>query len=162
MLVRFMKSREAAGPDTLMCVRPDGSITQDSMARRGILPHHAFHFVIESTLRWHDVFFGEVARGSAIDEATAKLHDRSRAWSRMTQAMQCEALIECLEGEQSGGGTGPADFAANLIAACRRRGVAPPDITVDEVDRVRVALREFGAAWRPLPPGTSLERTYGQ
>ena len=33
-------------------------------------------------------------------------------------------------------------------------------LTPDELTRVRTALREFGAAWRPLNPGQSLERTF--
>jgi hypothetical protein len=90
---------------------------------------------------------------------TAKLHGRQQTWSKITQALQTEALIECLEMSQWGGAVDPATFAENLVAGCRRRGVTPPDITADELDRVRVALREFGAAWRPLGPGCSLERT---
>ena len=63
MLVRFTKRAPAAAADSIVCVRPDGSMTSGGMARQGILPHEAFHFVVESTLGWHDAFFGHVARG---------------------------------------------------------------------------------------------------
>jgi hypothetical protein len=159
MLVRFTKNKIAT--DTLTCVRPDGSTTTAEMARRGILPHEAFHFVVESTLGWHDAFFGHVARGEAIEAITAKLHHEAGAWTKHTQALQSEALIVCLEAEQWGGASDPATFAQKLIAACRRHGVLPPDITADELETVRGALRDFGAAWRPLPADKSLERTFG-
>ena len=161
MLVRFTKHRPEAAADAFACVRPDGTTTIAEMPRRGILPHAAVHFVVETTLGCHDAFFGRVARGEAIDEVTAKLHGQSGAWAKMTQAMQTEALVECLEMEQWSGTNDPAGFAEALIAGCRRRGAVPPEITAEEVDRLRVALREFGAAWRPLAPGGSLERTFG-
>lgn len=160
MLVRFTKHSPEAAADALACVRPDGTATTGTLPRQGILPHAAVHFVIETTLGWHDAFFGRVARGETIDEVTAKLHGQSGAWAKMTQAMQTEALAECLEAEQWSGSSDPAAFAEALIAGCRRRGAVPPEITAEEVDRLKVALREFGAAWRPLAPGTSLERTF--
>jgi hypothetical protein len=78
----------------------------------------------------------------------------------MTQAMQAESLVECLQTDQWSGAADPAAFAQSLVLTCRRRGVAPPDITPEELSHVRAALREFGAAWRPLGPGASLERTF--
>ena len=161
MHVRFTKGSPAANADTLTCVRPDGSTTSAEMPRQGILPHEAFHFVIETTLGWHDAFFGQVAHGAALKDATAKLHGHHKVWTKMTQALQCESLIECLQAEQWSGPANPPEFAEKLVTTCRRRGVVPPDITPEELDTVRVALREFGAAWRPLAPGTTLERTFG-
>ncbi|HVS53076.1 MAG TPA: hypothetical protein VHD62_12035 [Opitutaceae bacterium] len=161
MLVRFTKNPADAAADTLTCVRPDGTATGADMPRQGILPHHAFHFVVETALGWHDAFFGCIARGESLVETAARFHAESGAWARHTQAFQTEALIECLQAEQWGGGSDPAAFAEKLIATCRRRGVPPPDITAEELESLRGALREFGAAWRPVPPGASLERTFG-
>ena len=50
MLVRFTKGPPAAEADTLTCVRPDGSTSTQPMPRQDILPHDAFHFVIECAL----------------------------------------------------------------------------------------------------------------
>ncbi len=161
MLVRFTKNPPAATADALTCVRPDGSTTTGEMPRQGILPHNAFHFVVETTLEWHDALFGHIARGATMAEATEKLHGKAGGWTKITQALQTESLVECLQAGQWGGAADPAEFAQNLIAGCRRRGVVPPDITPEELERVRLALREFGAAWRPLTPGASLERTFG-
>jgi hypothetical protein len=158
MLVRFTKA--AATADTLTCVRPDGSATTLEMARQGILPHEAFHFVVEGALGWRDAFFGRIAQGRPAEEVRSLLHGERVQRSNIAQGLQAESLIECLQAEQWGGANDPADFAQSLVAACRRRGVPPPEITADELDAVRTALREFGAAWRPLAAGASLERTF--
>jgi len=160
MLVRFTKNPASAPADTLHCVRPDGTTTQGPMPRQGILPHDAFHFVVESTLAWRDAFFGRLSRGAAHDRLTALLHGEKIDRVKPAQALQSEALIACLQANQWGGASDPATFAETLIAACRLRGVPPPDIDADELTAVRTALREFGAAWRPLNPGQSLERTF--
>lgn len=161
MLVRFTKNTAAARADEIVCVRPDGLATSAPLPRQGILPRLAFHFVVETTLGWHDAVFGRIARGSSFEFVDETLHAPSASRRQNTQALQCLALIECLEVEQWGGAADPAEFAQRLLKDCRHRAVPPPDITADELERVRLALREFGAAWRPLAPGASLERTFG-
>jgi hypothetical protein len=160
MHVRFTKTLPASDADTLTCVRPDGSTTTERMPRQGILPHAAVQFVVESTMGWHDAFFGQVAAGASLADVAARLQSSRFESGRPTQALQAEALVECLEAGQWAGSPDLATFAQSLIAACRRRGVLPPDVTADEVELIRRALREFGAAWRPIPPNTSLERTF--
>ena len=49
------------------------------------------------------------------------------------------------------------DVCAGVIADAR---AGLNGIDADELTAVRTALREFGAAWRPLNPGQSLERTF--
>lgn len=160
MHVRFTKNLPSTPGDTLTCIRPDGSTTWSEMARQGILPHEAFHFVVERALGWRDAFFGRIARGENIADVITLLHSPKIESSKNAQGVQCEALIECLQADQWGGASDPVTFAEKLIATCRRRHVPPPDINADELTLVRTALREFGAAWRPLPSGQSLERTY--
>lgn len=160
MLVRFTKGPVTAQADSLLCVRPDGSSTSCEMPRQGILPHEAVHFVVETTLGWHDAMFGELARGATLGVATARMHRRQTEWTRNTQGRQAESLVECLEAEQWGGPGDPVSFAEMLVLACRRHGVPPPDITTEEVEHLRQNLRDFGAAWRPLVAGQWLERTF--
>lgn len=160
MLVRFTKHAASDKCDALTCVRPDGSSTRSEMPRQGILPHDAFHFVVESALGWRDALFGQVARGASLDHVATKLHGPKIDWSKNIQALQSESLVECLQAEQWGGATDPATFAETLVITCRRRAVPPPDITAEEIAALRTALREFGAAWRPLASGQSLERTF--
>ena len=160
MLVRFTKNTPSAPADTLVCERPDGSKMQGAMPRQGILPHDAFHFVVETTLDWRDAFFGHIAAGAAHLSLAAKLDAAKPPSAKITPTLQSAALVECLEATQWGGAPDPAVFAKELAAACRRRRVPPPDISAEDLARVRLALREFGAAWRPLSPGQSLERTF--
>ena len=160
MLVRFTKNTPSAPADTLVCERPDGSKMQGAMPRQGILPHDAFHFVVETTLDWRDAFFGHIAAGAAHLSLAAKLDAAKPPSAKITPTLQSAALVECLEATQWGGAPDPAVFAKTLAAACRRRRVPPPDISAEDLARVRLALREFGAAWRPLTPGRSLERTF--
>lgn len=160
MTVRFTKSPPAARADRLVCTRPDGTTVGADLPRQGILPHLAFHFVVESTLAWHDSLFGRVAEGGSLEPDPAQLHGTAAARAGNVQALQCEALIACLEADQWGGTSDPAEFAQRLVRACRTHAVVPPDITAGELEAVRTALREFGAAWRPLNPGQSLDRTF--
>jgi hypothetical protein len=160
MLVRFTKGPPGAQADSLTCVRPDGTRTTSDLARQGILPHEAIHFVIETTLGWHDALFGDLARGQTLKDATARTHGTQSEWTKNIQGRQAEALVECLEAEQWGGPADPLSFAEMLVKACRRHGVPPPDVTPEEIERLRVTLREFGAAWRPLGPGEWIERTF--
>src|SRR4051794_24850822 len=104
------------------------------MRRQGILPHEAIHFVVEDQLGWHDAFFGQIARGETIAKATDRLHGRNARWTKITQALQSEALVESLETDQWGGASDPAAFAQKLVAGCRRRGILPPDVTAEELE----------------------------
>jgi len=161
MIVRFTKNLPTAPADTLTCERPDGTSTHSAMPRQGILPHEAFHFVVETTLGWRDAFFGQIARGATPDDLAAQLHSEKitkRPADR--QALQSESLVECLQAGQWGGAADPETFANTLATSCRRRGVTAPRLSAEQLERVRVALREFGAAWRPLSPGQSIERTF--
>jgi hypothetical protein len=160
MLVRFTKGSVTSKTDTLVCERADGTTTHSAMPKQGILPHDALHFVVETTLGWHDAFFGQIAAGASLDQITAKLHGQKIDRAKNIPALQSESLVECLQAEQWGGGADPAAFTIKLAAACRAHHVAPPALTAADLIRVRLALREFGAAWRPLSPGKSLERTF--
>ncbi|MBC7367983.1 MAG: hypothetical protein H7343_14420 [Undibacterium sp.] len=161
MLVRFTKNALSARADTLTCILPDGTSTVGPMPRQAILPHDAFHYVVETTLGWRDAFLGQIADGRTHDEATAGFHGPKSATSRQTgRARQTETLIECLQAEQWGGASDPATFTAKLAETCRRRRAAPLVLTAADLARLRIALRDFGAAWRPLAPGQFLERTF--
>jgi hypothetical protein len=160
MLVRFTKATVTAKTDLIACERPDGTTTATAMPKQAILPHDAFHFVVERTLGWTDAFFGQVAAGASLADTTARFHPVKKSPAPPPRVRQIEALIACLETEQWGGASEPAAFLAKLAAACRRARTTPPPLAPADLARVRLALREFGAAWRPLAPGKSLERIF--
>jgi hypothetical protein len=160
MLVRFTKGSVAAKNDALVCERPDGTSSTAAMPKQGILPHDAFHFVVEKTLGWTGAFFGQVAAGASLADTTACFHPVKKSPVPPPRVRQIEALIDCLQAEQWGGASDPTAFTAKLAAACRRTRTTPPTLAPADLARVRLALREFGAAWRPLNPGQSIERTF--
>ncbi len=160
MRVRFLKNPPAAKLDKLVCVRADGTTTSGDMPRQGILAHDAFHFVVETTLGWRDAFFGQVANGISLDQLTSKLHGIKVDWSKQVQALQSESLVECLQAEQWGGATDPETFHETLAITCRRRHVPPPRVSAEELEKIKAALRAFGAEWRALNPGQFLEKTF--
>ena len=160
MLVRFIKNAPSASADALTCLRADSSRTSGEMPKQAILPHAAFHFVIEITLGWRDRFFGQIADGADFASVTAKFQSAKKSPAKILRLRQSEALVACLAAEQWGGASEPAVFAIKLAAACKKERVPALALTPDELARVRTALREFGAAWRPLTPGQTLERTF--
>ncbi len=161
MLVRFTKNLPAAPADTLTCVRPDGTTTEAAMPRQGILPHEAFHFVVETTLAWRNAFFGAIAAGETITAVTARLHaPAKKSAANLEQALQAEALIACLEASQWGGTPDPAAFTKQLAQAARARHVPPPALSDADLTRLRTALRDLGALWRPLASGKVIERSW--
>jgi len=160
MLVRFLKHPPASKADRLTCVRDDGTSTSGDLPRQGILPHDAFHFVVETTLGWREAFFGQVARGVSLDHLTTKLHGAKVDWSKNVPALQAESLVECLQAEQWGGAADPAIFQETLAVTCRRRHVPPPAVSAARLALVKAALRAFGAEWRALNPGQTLERKF--
>lgn len=160
MLVRFTKNAPSAKADTLTCIRADGTNTTGSMPKQGVLPHDAIHYVVENTLGWREAFFGQIEAGDDFAPVSARFHSQKNAAVRHPRERQSEALVECLQAEQWGGATNPTAFSEKLTKACHAHRVAALVLTATDLDRVRVALREFGAAWRPLGSGKSLERTF--
>jgi hypothetical protein len=157
MLVRFTKNSPAAAADTFTCGRADGSITTGEMPRQGVLPRAAICYVVESSLGWRDAFFGSIARGG---QPEFRLGKPRRGDVKSAQRQQCTALVECLEAGLWGGATEPVAFGKMLRAASRAREVPAPRISAEKLEALRTALREFGAAWRPLHPGQSIERSF--
>jgi hypothetical protein len=167
MLVRFTKGPPAARTDALTCQRPNGSLLNHAMTRQGVLPREAVHFVIETTLGWSDGLFGRVREGATIAELLpnpkasharpSRLHKTDTTHVRLLQG---HVLAECLQAEQWSGPSAASDFLRNLAKACRPHGVPPPELTPPQLERLRIALREFGAGWRPLVPDAEIERTF--
>lgn len=161
MVVRFTKNPPAAGHDTLTCLHSDGGTTSHAMPRQGILPRAAIQYVVEAILCLRDGPFRASLHGATItDPAPAKTTaSRTRA-NRPALAAQLEALIVCLETAQWAGATDHAAFQRALAEESRRRHVPPLPLSAADLESVRGALRAFGALWRPLAPGQSIERTF--
>ncbi len=160
MLVQFTKQAPAATADLLTCVRSDGSSTSHALPRQAVLPHDAVHFVVEQTLHLADGLFGPVAAGATLAAATAQLHEPATKSPSRTAALQVESLVEVFQSEQWSGASSPDAFREKLRDLCADRRVSAPPVSPAKIEAVRTALRQFGAAWRPLAPGATLERTF--
>lgn len=150
MRVRFTKAPSAAEPDRLTLISKAGTERSIEMPREGVLARVIVQFVVERTLGWRAGYFGQFARA----EPTADAEKPG------VQASQSAAVAECLQAEQWGGATGDDVFRTRLAKACRSRNVGVPTISAEELARLRMVVREFGAAWRPLQAGASLEREW--
>lgn len=154
MRVHFKKGAVASRSDSIECIRADGTSTTGDLPRQGVLPRAAIRFVVETTLPWPDGVYAAIASGATYDQALAP-PDRAAA----PGSIGSDALLDCIEAEQWGGAVSLDEFNRRLSAACRRRGLRPIRVTADGLQAVRTALRAFGAAWRPLPPGGVMERS---
>jgi hypothetical protein len=160
MLVRFHKQAPAASADLLTCIRSDGTSTSLPLPRQAVLPHDAVHFVVEETLQLAEGLFGAVAAGATLEAATAQLHEPAGKKPTLVPTRQVESLVEVLHAEQWSGPSSPDAFLEKLRSACAGRRVPAPAVSTADIEAVRTALRQFGAAWRPLAPGAILERTF--
>ncbi len=156
MTLRFLKGAPAARRDELVVETAAGATRTCDLPRQGVLPRLAVHFVVESTLGW---------RHGAI----SALQDPSRALNPAgvpllgaadTDRPAADALVESLEAEQWAGASTFARFQARLEQTCAQSGAPVPAINAEQLTALRLALREFGAAWRPLLPGARLELTF--
>lgn len=162
MIVRFTKAPPAAQADSVCCLRDDRTTCTQPMPRQGILPRAAVHFVIETTLGWADAIYGQIARGACLADlaGVTGAPELKRTKSPPSAVLQSHALADCLQADQWGGASDPATFTLNLANACRRLGAPTPEISAQQLEPVRVGLREFGAHWRPLGAGATFERTF--
>ena len=149
--VRFVKGPLGAPADQVIISATRGRHVTMALPRQGTLTRAAIHFVVESTLGISDGLFGTLAESGALPPA---------AWRRRAAWRRVQALVDCLEAEQWGGATEPAVLQRKIITACRTFRVAPLALDPIVIQQLRAALRDFGAAWRPLRPGQSLTRKF--
>jgi hypothetical protein len=143
--------------DQLRCVRRDGSETSCPMPRQGILPHDLVHYVVETGMRWHHGFLGQVAAGRDIGFAMEYAHDPANR-EAADQVIQAEAMVESLQAQLWGGAFDAGMFMEGLRGACAVRGRDVPDLSGIDLQEVlyRRAV-ELGARWQQVPFHGSLE-----
>jgi hypothetical protein len=155
MQIRLKKGRD--GPDSLACVREDGSSTWRRI-QRGLAIHDLAHLAVESELGVGDGFFGLVEGGWSF-EAFADAEERARIppaaiWVEfLVNAFLTEAMSgECLDDEA---------FHAGIVQSSAKIGVpVPRKLEAGEIARVRASIVAFAARWRALEPGDTLELAF--
>jgi hypothetical protein len=152
MQIRLKKGRD--GPDSLACVREDGTSTWKRL-QRGIAFHDLAHYAVETELGIADGFFGLVESGWTMDELVAA---EERA-SIPPGAMWVEFVVNQLMTEGASGEFSDEDeFHDTLVRSAAKVGVAAPrKLESEELARVRAQIVAVVGRWRSLPVGETLE-----
>ncbi len=143
-------------PNTLACVRDDGSTT----GTRLNLPveHDLCHYAVEKTLGIREAFYGLVVGGMDIRDFNAP----GMANSVPREAIYTEFIVGLLQIEMSNGAP-YADFHSELVKACTTTGRKPLPaprpgmITNEQADQIRQEIGRLMHDWQTLDPGQTLE-----
>jgi len=120
--------------------------------------HDMTHFVVETTLRIPNAFYSLVADGWDITEFAVK----GNAKRIPPEANLVEALVSRLQSELLPGHHFTAESYNDEVLAVLE-GIGNPCrrlVTDDELNEMRLRLRELMAQWRALEPGESLELNF--
>ncbi len=153
MIVRFAKGD--GKPDTLTCVRDDGSRTWSAL---NFTTHDFGHYALETAAGWRDAFFGLLAQGWDVADFAARDPQTGHRRAVPAQAMQAEALAGLLDMERRPGPPPPHEtFVAMLTSACDGLGVPSPIISPDLLQAVRSRQAHLLRRWEQVRPGEALE-----
>lgn len=153
MQIRLKKGRD--GPDSLACVREDGTSTWKRL-QRGIAFHDLVHYAVESELSIAEGFFGLVESGWTMD-GFAAAEERSNI---PPSALWVEFVVNQFMTEGTSGGEygDEAAFHETLVRSMAKLGGAVPrKLDAEELARVRGRIVDVVGRWRSLPPGETLE-----
>jgi hypothetical protein len=152
LIIRLKKGRD--GPDSLACVRDDGTSTWRRI-QRGLAFHDLAHFAVETELGIPDGFFGLVAGGWSF-EALVAAEERSHI---PPGAMWVELLVNQFLTEAACGEAYDDDaFRDGIRRAAEKIHVAPPRVLDSaEIARIRGRIVALVARWKALETGDTLE-----
>ena len=153
MIVRFARGKRSDKPDTLTCLRDDGTSTW-MVERPGFVFHDLAHYAVETTFRWRAGFFGLVASGWELRDFG---HDPETGhklrFPSPPPAVNVEYVVGLFQNERRGV-TRPEDFYPALALVC----AAPPaEVTAERIARVRGEIERLYGEWTAVPAGGSLE-----
>lgn len=152
MVIRFKKgkNRSKHKPDTLTCIRDDGSVTWTHL-HRGFVQHDFAHYVVEKTLGFENAFFGLVAKGYNIPDFSEPKAERS--FEIPEEAIDTEPIVALLQADlrEDLGYSGDSDGIFQ-----DHRTSLPVDITVEQLKVMRQELRTLLERWYDLQLGESM------
>ena len=152
MVIRFKKgkNRSKHKPDTLTCIRDDGSVTWTHL-HRGFVQHDFAHYVVEKTLGFENAFFGLVAKGYNIPDFSEPKAERS--FEIPEEAIDTEPIVALLQADlrEDLGYSGDSDGIFQ-----DHRTSLPVDITMEQLKVMRQELRTLLERWYDLQLGESM------
>lgn len=147
MYIRFKKGKNQHKhkPDTLTCIRDDGSVTWTHV-HRGFVLHDFAHYVVETTLGLQNVFFGLVAKGYDIPDFS--LPKSERPFKIPKEAVDAEPIVALLHAEHW------ESFPEPLLKPGSND--LPTNITSEQVNTMRQKMRKLVMQWQTISPGKSM------
>ena len=143
------KNRYKHKPDTLTCIRDDGSVTW-SHIHHGFALHDLTHYVVETSLGFNNAFFGLIEKGYNIPDFN--LPKSKRPFQIPEEAISVEPIVALLQMEHW------ESFPEKLIDTDSQE--LPPNLTSEQINNMRNRLQELIQKWESILPGESLELEY--
>lgn len=155
MQIRLKKGRD--GPDSLACVRDDGTSTWRRI-QRGLAFHDLAHYAVETEIGIADGFFGLVESGWSFEDlVSAEERSHIPPGSMWVEFVVSTFLTEAASGELHDAET----FNECVSKSAARLGIDEPRrLEAEEIARVRGSLLSLVARWRALPLGETLELAF--
>ncbi len=163
LLIRIKRATD--GSAALTCVRADGSVTwQRQLGRLGAFfpTHDLTHYAVETTLGYHEGFFGLIADGWEISDFETAKGDIPR------QAREAELVVGVFEMElRMGRGWSNAELReqgdryADSIRPERLRNPLPA-LSDDDIARIRTLRSSVFGQWDAVAPGETLELAFSR
>lgn len=156
--------RHPDGTASLTCVRADGSSTwqrQNGSLGQFFPPHDLTHYAVETTLGYHNGFYGLIAQGWNIEDFGTPFPRGSIP----IEAQEVELIVGFFDTERrSIAQMTEAEFndhaaryqAARQSKRPRSLGVAPR-LSAEQIDAVRERRSELLRRWFELAPGEAME-----
>ena len=157
MQVRFIK--ETPDQYRLECLRDDDSKTAASLEFRSYFKHDLMHFVVESSAKLQDSFFGLVKAGRDLSELSPKAI-RESALVFPAEIQTTEVIVAALQGAYK---TEPdyRDVCRKIKEYLAQISLAEPAyLTPDFCERVVCNHRSLLGRWGQLRGGQSLEFSF--
>jgi len=153
MIVRFTKGD--GKPDTLTCIRDDGSRTWSPVGAGVGVIHDLTHYAVETTLGYREAFLGMLEAGRDIEDFGTK-DGRKDIYPR--EALVAESLVGLVQiSVTDANPLTTAEIQEQLTAVCANAGLDAPGIADLDIDRARETLLALIARWRELPRGASMD-----
>ncbi len=154
MVIHFKKGKHQwkHKPDTLTCVRDDGSVTWTHL-HSGFVYHDFAHYVVETTLGFENAFFGLVAKGYKIPDFSEPT--LTRPFKIPKEAVDTESIVQLLQSDFLDTGTGRDGLFENYKTSLS------VSVTDEQLAVMRQKLRKLLQQWQNLQPGESMTLQFG-
>ena len=150
--IEIVKRTDGAG--LLRCIRADGSVTWQKQSERHAVhfTHHDLtHFAIETTLGYEQGFFGLIASGWNIEDATGQ----GARGPLPDEAVEVESVVGLFDSERGSGALWTADEFAEFAPRKLTRTLDEPAIRA-----IRSGRADLFRRWAAIEVGGKLELEY--